>query len=165
MQIVPILDITDWIYLRDRASKAHRLCWNYPVNELARWVGRVETAALILTDCLLASPMLRTCDREHCCNLAVWKHSPQIFCCQLQRLTGGTDGSFPGNYNIMPFPIRNISESWPGDLWTRHHVDCVGNSCETDSDYRNQVSSKWKNIDIVFSQITLIRLSTKLVWA
>lgn len=97
MAIIPILDIAAWLYPRDGASKVHRLWWNHSLNELARCIGRVETAALILTRCLLASPVLRTCDRERCWNLAVWKHSPQIFCCQLQRLTGDTDGSFPGN--------------------------------------------------------------------
>lgn len=165
MAIIPILDIAAWLYPRDGASKVRRLWWNHSRNELARCVGRVETAALILTRCLLASPLLRTCGRERCWNLAVRKHSPQIFCCQLWRLTGDTDGSFPGNYNVMPFPIRNIGESWPGDLSTSHHADHVGNSCETDSGCRDQVSSKCKNTDIVLSQITFIRMSIKLVWA
>ena len=53
MQIIPILDTVDWIYPRDRVSKAHRLCWNYSVNELAGWKGQ------LLTHCSLASPMLR----------------------------------------------------------------------------------------------------------
>lgn len=119
MQIIPILGAADCIYSRKRVSKVHGLCWNYAVNELARWAGRVETAALIFSLCLSASPVLRACGRELCWKLAARKHSPQIFWCQLQRLTGGTDGAFPGNYNIMLFPIRNTGESWLGDLSTR----------------------------------------------
>lgn len=47
---------------------------------LCKWVGPVSwqggNSSSYLTDCLLASPMLRTCDREHCWNLAVWKTFP-----------------------------------------------------------------------------------------
>lgn len=112
MQIMVILGFANWIYSRKRVSKVHGLYWNYCVNELARWAGRVETAALIFLHCLSASPVLR----ELCWNLAVQKHSPEIFWCQLQSLAGGTDGTFPGNYNIMLFPIRHTGESWLGDL-------------------------------------------------
>lgn len=106
-----------WVNLfQEEGVEGARTVLELSVNELAGWAGRVETAALIFPRCLPASPMLRACGRELCWNLAVQKHSPEMFWCQLQRLAGGTDGTFPGNYNIMLFPIRSPGESWLGDL-------------------------------------------------
>lgn len=84
---------------------------------VCKWVGSVSWQGGNSSS-YLPPLFVRACGKELCWNLAVQKHSPQIFQCQLQRLTGGTDGTFPGNYNIMLFPIRNTAESWLGDLST-----------------------------------------------
>lgn len=90
---------------------------------LCKWVGLVSwqggNSSSYLPPLFVSFTRAQGLGRELCWNLAVQKHSPQIFWCQLQRLTGGTDGTFLETRNITLFPIRNTGESWLGDLSSR----------------------------------------------